>query len=166
MSGASAATAFIGLGGNVGDVAATFRSALNALAATPGVAAVQASPLYRTPPWGPVPQPAYLNAVARCATTLAADALLEALLAIERDHGRNRDAEQRWGPRTLDLDLLAVGDAVIDSPRLRLPHPRLHERAFVLLPWADLEPEWVIPGQGSVKDCLALLDCSGIEALP
>jgi 2-amino-4-hydroxy-6-hydroxymethyldihydropteridine diphosphokinase len=162
----TAPRAFVALGGNVGDVAATFASALRELASVPGLSLIAVSGRYRTPPWGPVAQPPYVNAVAELAASLAPLDLLDHLLACERRHGRNRAQEQRWGPRTLDLDLLALGDTVMDHPRLQLPHPRLADRAFVLVPWADLAPDWPVAGHGRVADLLARVDRSGIEALP
>lgn len=158
--------AWVGLGGNVGDVAAAFVSALGQLDALPGIAVEACSPRYRTPAWGLEDQPAFLNAVARLRTTLAPVDLLAALQAVERAHGRERARETRWGPRTLDLDLLAVEGVVLDSPDLVLPHPRLAERAFVLVPWAALEPDLLLPGLGRVAQLRDALDCSGIEAIP
>lgn len=158
-----AVRAFVGLGGNVGEVAAALRAALEALDALPGTRLLQASRVYRTPAWGMEQQPDFLNAVAMLETALAPRALLDALLAIERVHGRERDAGgQRWGPRTLDLDLLLHGDAVIDEPGLSLPHPQLHRRGFVLLPLAELAPDVEVPGLGRVDALLAAVDTGGI----
>jgi len=158
--------AWIGLGGNVGDVGAAFDSALGMLTATPGLRVVRASRRYRTPAWGKTDQPDFINAVAELTTTLAPLELLGALHAVERAHGRDREAETRWGPRTLDLDLLAIEGVVLDSAALTLPHPRAAERAFVLLPWAGIAPDFALPGLGRVADLAALLDHSGIEAIP
>jgi len=138
--------AYVALGSNLGDREATLRAALAGLAATPGCTLVATSRLYETEPVGP-PQGAYLNAVAALDTTLAAPALLTRLFELERAAGRERSGE-RNSPRTLDLDLLLYGDAVLDAPGLRVPHPRLHERAFVLAPLAELAPDLVHPALG------------------
>ena len=143
--------AYIGLGSNLGDREATIRAALAAL---PGVVAV--SELRETAPVGVVDQPPFLNGAAALETELTPRELLDALLAVEQGLGRER--RERWGPRTIDLDLLLYGDETIDEPGLDVPHPRLHERRFALEPLAELEPELVIPGRGSVKDLLAELD--------
>ena len=135
-------TAFIALGANLGDAAQALRDALNALLGVPGVRLVQASGLYRTAPIDSS-GPDYVNAVAQVATTLTAPALLDALQSIENAAGRERP--YRNAPRTLDLDLLLYGDARIDSPRLSVPHPRLWERAFVLVPLAEIAPHLVPP---------------------
>jgi len=158
----------VGLGGNVGDVAHALSQALAALDALPRTRLLRASRFYRTPAWGRREQPDFINAAATLETTLSARELLDGLLDIERRLGRERstDGSDRWGPRTLDLDLLLHGDAVIDEPGLRVPHPHLHERAFVLLPLADIAPDAIIPGVGTVAQALAALDASGIEALP
>ena len=162
----AAARAYVGLGGNLGDAGATLRAALDALAALPGTTLVAASRLYRTPAWGVAGQPDFTNAVAALETTLAPRALLDALFAIERRHGRDRAREQgRWGPRTLDLDLLLHGDAVVDAPGLQLPHPRLHERGFVLLPLAEIAPAAIVPGRGRVDALLRAVAVDGIQAL-
>lgn len=161
------ATAFVGLGGNVGDAAATLRAAFEALDALPDTRLLRASRLYRTPAWGRREQPDFINAAAKLATRLDARALLDALLDIERGFGRDRGSEeQRWGPRVLDLDLLLYADASIDEPGLRLPHPHLHERAFVLVPLLEIAPDVAIPGHGTVRDAHAAVDRAGIEALP
>lgn len=158
--------AWIGLGGNVGDVSACFDSAMAMLAATAGIDVVCVSGRYRTPAWGVTDQPDFINAVAELATTLAPLDLLGALQVAERAHGRDRLHEQRWGPRTLDLDLLAMDGVVLDTPALQLPHPRLAERAFVLVPWAEIAPELELPHIGRIAERAAALDCSGIEAIP
>ncbi|WP_202844583.1 2-amino-4-hydroxy-6-hydroxymethyldihydropteridine diphosphokinase [Luteimonas saliphila] len=160
--------ACVGLGGNVGEVAQAMAGALSALDGVPQTHLVGASRIYRTPAWGRRDQPDFLNAAATVETTLPARALLDALLEIERRFGRERtaDGSDRWGPRTLDLDLLLYGDAVLDEPGLRVPHPHLHERAFALLPLAEIAPRAAIPGRGSVADVLAALDAGGIEAIP
>ena len=158
--------AAIGLGGNLGDAATTLRQAIEALGALPGTRLLRASRLYRTPAWGLTAQPDFINAVAVVETTLAPGALLDHLLAIERRFGRVRVDGERWGPRTLDLDLLLHGDATIDEPGLRVPHPHLHERAFALLPLAEIAPEAEIPGIGMVGKLAAGMAVDGIEALP
>jgi len=163
----AAVVACIGLGGNVGDVPDALARAFDALGRLPGTRLLRASPLYRTPAWGVEAQPDFINAAATVETTLPASDLLAHLLGIERALGRTRaaDGSDRWGPRSIDLDLLLYGDAVIDEPGLRVPHPRLHERAFALLPLAAIAPEAAIPGIGSVADALAALETAGIEAL-
>jgi len=148
---------YIGLGGNLDDPAAQIRAALAALDRIPGTRVLAASPLYRSPAWGPVPQPAYLNAVAELETALAPDALLHELLAIERALGRDR-SEARYGPRRIDLDLLLFANRSIDAPGLRVPHPRLAQRAFVLVPLVELAPALEVPGLGKAHDLLARLD--------
>lgn len=157
--------ACIGLGGNVGDVQITLDAALAALAALPATRVLRASGYYVTPAWGGIEQPDFVNAAAVLDTALAPLDLLDGLLAIECGAGRDRSREVRWGPRTLDLDLLLYGDVVFDSPRLSLPHPRLHERAFALLPLAEVAPEAAIPGVGRVRDALLRVDASGLRPL-
>ncbi len=158
--------AAIGLGANLGDAAATLRDAIAELAHLPDTELLRASRLYRTPAWGRNEQPDFINAVALVDTGLPARELLDALLAIERSFGRIRLDRERWGPRTLDLDLLLFGDAMIDEPGLRVPHPHLHERAFALLPLLDAWPDVEIPGIGPARDCTAAMAADGIEALP
>lgn len=157
--------AFIGLGGNVGDAASTLRSAIEQLQALPGTRVLSTSRLYRTAPVGGIEQADFINAVAQLETTLPADELLQALFAIERAHGRDRSIEQRWGPRTLDLDLLLCGTEVIDIDGLTVPHPRIAERAFVLVPLVEIAPHAVIPGHGAAKDVLTALETFTCEAL-
>jgi 2-amino-4-hydroxy-6-hydroxymethyldihydropteridine diphosphokinase len=143
--------AYVGLGANLGDRERTIRAAIAQL---PDVVAV--SPLRETDPVGVTDQPRFLNGVAALETELAPRELLDVLLAVERRLGRER--RERWGPRTIDLDLLLYGNEVIDEDGLEIPHPRLHERRFVLEPLADLAPQLVVPGQGGVEDLLAELD--------
>ena len=157
--------AFVGLGGNLGDPVATLGAALQALDGVQDTRLLRASRLYRTPAWGLEQQPDFINAVAMLETRLAAQALLESLFVIERRHGRVREAEQRWGPRTLDLDLLLYGDAVIDEPGLRVPHPHLHERAFALLPLLEIAADVEIPGRGLARNAVSLLEKSNIQSL-
>lgn len=160
------AVACVGLGGNVGEPERTLGEAFAALDGLPATRLLQASRLYRTPAWGRRDQPDFVNAAATLETGLSPQQLLAALLAIEQRFGRDRANVDRWGPRSLDLDLLLHGDAVLDEPGLTLPHPHLHERAFALLPLAEIAPDAMIPGRGRVRDALAALDAGGIEALP
>jgi 2-amino-4-hydroxy-6-hydroxymethyldihydropteridine diphosphokinase len=156
--------AFVALGGNLGDTRAALQQALDALGALPRTRLVAHSRFYRTPPWGLLEQPPFLNAAAELETALGPHELLDALLRIERDAGRVRDGE-RWGPRTLDLDLLHMDGVVMHDDRLTLPHSRIAERAFVLLPLADLAPALEVPGQGRVDALLAAIDTTGCEPL-
>jgi 2-amino-4-hydroxy-6-hydroxymethyldihydropteridine diphosphokinase len=149
------ARAYIGLGSNLGDREATIRAALEALEAEPGTAVVAVSGLIDTEPVGVIEQPRFLNGVAALDTDLSARHLLTVLLEVEQRFGRRRDASLPQGPRTLDLDLLLYGDEEIDEPGLRVPHPRLHERAFVLGPLAELAPGLEVPGKGPVQTLLA-----------
>lgn len=167
MSPADPVPAWVAIGGNQGEVRATLDAATRAVHALDGVRVLRASSLYRTPAWGRTDQPDFLNGVLAIETTLAPPDLLDRLLGIERAFGRQRDEEAgRWGPRTLDLDLLAYGDLVLEQPGLSLPHPRLHERAFVLVPLAEIAADLHIPGRGQVGQLLAKVDASGIEAIP
>jgi 2-amino-4-hydroxy-6-hydroxymethyldihydropteridine diphosphokinase len=159
------ARAAVGLGGNLGDAAATLHEAMLALDGLPDTRLLRASRLYRTPAWGNIAQPEFVNAAALLQTQLEARDLLDALLDIERIFGRDRGAGERWGPRTLDLDLLLYGDATIDEPGLRVPHPHLHERAFALLPLAEIAPDLFVPGHGRVADLLGGVDASGCAPL-
>jgi 2-amino-4-hydroxy-6-hydroxymethyldihydropteridine diphosphokinase len=158
------AEAFIALGGNLGDVRSTFDKAIAMLCDSEAVRLTARSSDYRTPPWGIADQPPFLNAVIAVATTLEPHALLARAQACERAFGRDRSREQHWGPRTLDLDLLAYDDRVINDAALTLPHPHLFERAFVLVPLAEIAPDRVIGGK-KVRDALARVDASGIEKL-
>jgi 2-amino-4-hydroxy-6-hydroxymethyldihydropteridine diphosphokinase len=155
--------AYIALGANIGDPAATIRSAFDALSNLAGVRLVQASSLYRTAPVGFENQPDFINAVARIETALPPQALLEALLGLEADFGRIR--QEKNGPRTLDLDLLLYDGQVLDAPDLTLPHPRLHLRAFVLVPLAEIAPDLAIPGRGTVAAWLPAVANQAIERL-
>lgn len=156
--------AYIGIGSNLDDPERQVRAAIDALAHLPRSAFIGASRLYRTAPWGKADQPAFVNAAVAVSTALSPRELLAALLAIERAHGRMRDGE-RWGPRVIDLDILVYGDARIDEPGLHVPHPRLAERAFALLPLADLDPGLEIPGQGRVRALLERIDATGCSVL-
>jgi 2-amino-4-hydroxy-6-hydroxymethyldihydropteridine diphosphokinase len=159
------AEALIALGGNIGDVRATFDQAIAALCDGRIVRLLARSSDYKTPPWGVEDQPPFVNCAIVAATELAPVALLKRAQAVERQFGRNRDNEQRWGPRTLDIDLIAYGDQALDTHDLTLPHPRLFERAFVLAPLAEIAPERQIAGV-RMADALAKVDRTGIEKLP
>jgi 2-amino-4-hydroxy-6-hydroxymethyldihydropteridine diphosphokinase len=150
-------SAYVGLGANLGDREATLRRALELLGDAPGVEVVAVSALRETDPVGVLDQPRFLNGAAAVETTLSPRDLLGVLLDVERALGRVR-GEERWGPRAVDLDLLAYDDLVVDEPGLRVPHPRLHERRFVLEPLLELDPELRIPGRGRVSELLAALD--------
>lgn len=154
--------AWVGLGANLGEPAAMVTRALDALDKLSDGRLACRSPLYRTPPMGQPGQPDYINAVAGLATRQSPEALLEDLLALEARLGRRRDGTL-WGPRVIDLDLLCYGDHQIESEFLTLPHPGIAERAFVLVPLADVAPELTIPGVGRVSDCLAQVDAGSIH---
>jgi 2-amino-4-hydroxy-6-hydroxymethyldihydropteridine diphosphokinase len=157
--------AFVGLGGNLGDVETTLMEAVWALESLPQSSLRAQSSIYRSPPWGRTDQPDFLNAVVEIQTRLAAIELLNRLLEIEERFGRVRDPADRWGPRKLDLDLLAYGDEEINEPGLHVPHPRLKERAFVLLPLAEIAPTLQLPGLDRVDAMLAQVDSSEIRVL-
>jgi len=157
--------AFIALGGNVGDVRATFDQAIWLLCNDSDIRLTARSSDYRTPPWGVTAQPPFINAVIAVSTTLAPHTLLARSQACERALGRDRAREQHWGPRTIDLDILAYDDLVLNDATLTLPHPRLFERAFVLVPLAEIAPDRVIAGV-RVSDALKRVDTAGIEKLP
>lgn len=152
--------AYVGLGANLGDACAALEAALRALEALPDTQVLRRSSLYRSAPIDSS-GPDYLNAVAELRSGLSPLELLHALQAIERDHGRERP--YRNAPRTLDLDLLLHDDLRLDTPELTLPHPRAHQRAFVLLPLAELAPAMQIPGRGRVADLLAQVRDQSIE---
>jgi len=156
--------ACVGLGSNLGQPARQVAAALARLADWPGVSRLRASRLYRSAPWGDVDQPDYVNAVAVFGYAGDAATLLDGLLAIEREAGRVRDG-RRWGPRTLDLDLLLFGDVRIDTPALKVPHPHLHERAFVLVPLHELAPGLRLPDGRPIQEVLAGIDRSGLHAI-
>ncbi|MDQ3040030.1 MAG: 2-amino-4-hydroxy-6-hydroxymethyldihydropteridine diphosphokinase [Pseudomonadota bacterium] len=158
--------AAVGLGANLGDAKASVLAAIVALERLPTTQLRSASKLYRTPAWGQTEQPDFVNAVVVLATELTARALLDHLLANELDFGRVRANCERWGPRTLDLDLLLFGEHRIDEPGLQVPHPHLHERAFALLPLAEIAPDMCIPGVGIVGELAAMMASDGIEAIP
>jgi 2-amino-4-hydroxy-6-hydroxymethyldihydropteridine diphosphokinase len=156
--------ALIGLGGNVGEVRATLAAAIDALCDGRDVRLLARSSDYRTPPWGVTEQAPFVNACIVVDTTLTPQALLARALDVERAFGRERAREQRWGPRTIDIDLLAYDDVVIDEPQLVLPHPRWLERAFVLVPLAEIVPDRAIAGI-RIGDALARIDQGGVERL-
>nr|WP_034220919.1 2-amino-4-hydroxy-6-hydroxymethyldihydropteridine diphosphokinase [Arenimonas donghaensis] len=167
MSLSGPVPAWIALGGNQGDVLATLDAAVAAIDASDGVRVLARSRNYRTPAWGRTDQPDFINAALAVESTHPAPGLLALLLDIERRFGRVRENDAaRWGPRPLDLDLLVFGDQSLQLPGLELPHPRLHERAFVLVPLAEIAPGLVVPGRGRVDELLARVDASGIQAIP
>jgi 2-amino-4-hydroxy-6-hydroxymethyldihydropteridine diphosphokinase len=145
--------AYVGLGANLGDREAAIRRAAELIGAR------RLSTIIETEPWGMTDQPDFLNAVAELETDAGARMVLDRLLEVERELGRVRDGT-RWGPRTIDLDLLLYGDETVDTPALQLPHPRMHERPFVLVPLAELSPDLVIPGRGTVTGLLWKLQSS------
>ncbi len=149
------------LGSNLGDRLDYLQGAVNALRATPGLKITGISSVYETTPVGNVDQPDFLNLVVVTESTLASMVMLERALAIEDAFARVRLVPQ--GPRTVDVDLIAVGDRVLNGEHLTLPHPRAHERAFVLVPWHEVEPDAVLVGHGRIADLLAGLDASGVQ---
>jgi 2-amino-4-hydroxy-6-hydroxymethyldihydropteridine diphosphokinase len=155
--------AVISLGSNLGNRLETLQGAVDALEDTPGVRVKAVSPVYETEPWGVEPgsQPSYFNAVVVLKTTLPPSSLLERAHAVEEAFYRVRD--ERWGARTLDVDIVAYDNVVSDDPYLTLPHPRAHERAFVLAPWHDVDPEAQLPGRGPVADLLTTITRAGVE---
>ena len=159
------ASALIALGGNVGDVRATFEEAIADICAMAQATLEARSSDYATPPWGDEDQARFINACIEIETALDPHALLSVLQRIERKFGRDRAKERRWGPRTLDLDIIAYDDLSLGDPELTLPHPRLFERAFVLVPLAEIAPDRKIAGH-RVGDALALASTDGIERLP
>jgi 2-amino-4-hydroxy-6-hydroxymethyldihydropteridine diphosphokinase len=158
------AEALLALGGNVGDARATLDRAVALLCDGTVVRLLARSADYRTPPWGVEDQAPFVNLCIVAATELSPQALLARALSVERALGRDRRREQRWGPRPVDIDILAYDDAVVNEPDLTLPHPRLFERAFVLVPLAEIAPDRRIAGR-RVREALASLDAGGIERL-
>ena len=156
---------YIGLGSNLSDPLRQLRRAVQALAQLPASRLIAQSRLYRSRPLGPQNQPDYLNAVAALDTELAADELLRQLQAVEQGQGRVRGA-LRWGPRTLDLDILLYGDAVIDSSRLKVPHPGLAQRNFVLYPLYELAPDLILPDGRALRGLRDACSPDGLEPLP
>jgi 2-amino-4-hydroxy-6-hydroxymethyldihydropteridine diphosphokinase len=159
------AQALLGLGGNVGDVRATLDAAVARLADGKDVTLLARSSDYQTPPWGVTDQPPFINLAILVETALPPHALLTRALNFERALGRDRSHGERWGPRPVDIDLLTYDDLALDTAGLTLPHPRLFERAFVLVPLAEIVPDHVIAGR-RVRDALAAIDTAGVEKLP
>jgi 2-amino-4-hydroxy-6-hydroxymethyldihydropteridine diphosphokinase len=159
------ASVLIALGGNVGDVRLTFRKAISNICGMTQAALSARSSDYATPPWGDEQQARFVNACIEVDTELDPHALLFTLHKIEHKFGRDRVRERHWGPRPLDLDMLAYDDVVIDKPELTLPHPRMFERAFVLVPLAEIAPHRLIAGR-TASEALAALSVEGIERLP
>ena len=157
------ALAYVALGANLENPAMQIRRAMQELEQVTDTRVTAQSSLYRTVPVGFLDQPDFVNAVARVETRLSPRAMLEALLAIENLHGRRR--AQPNAPRTLDLDLLLYGSQVIDEPGLQVPHPRLHQRGFVLVPLAEIAADAMVPGRGRVGELLKLVECGGVEVL-
>jgi len=153
-------TAYLGMGGNIGDVMDSMSGALQKFDRRADTSVKTVSPVYRTPPWGITDQDWFVNACACLETTLQPFELLEECLKIEREYGRER--EVRWGPRTLDLDLLLYGETTLADDRLTLPHPRMNERAFVIKPLTDLAPQLVVQGK-PIGDWLKMLDTAEIQ---
>jgi 2-amino-4-hydroxy-6-hydroxymethyldihydropteridine diphosphokinase len=155
--------AVLSLGSNLGNRLETLQGAVDALEDTPGVRVKAVSPVYETEPWGvdADSQPSYFNAVVVLKTTLPPSSLLERAHAVEEAFNRVRD--ERWGPRTLDVDIVTYAEVVSDDPVLTLPHPRAHERAFVLAPWHDVDPEAQLPGHGPVAALLDTVTRNGVE---
>ncbi|MGW0191956.1 2-amino-4-hydroxy-6-hydroxymethyldihydropteridine diphosphokinase [Nonomuraea sp. NPDC003201] len=152
----------LALGSNLGPRFQTLQGAVDTLFDAPGLEFVQASPVYETDPvGGPPGQKPYLNAIVIAETSLQPRTLLERAQSVENAFGRVR--AERWGPRTLDVDLIVVGDTICDEPELTLPHPLAHERAFVLVPWAKADPDAVVPGRGRVAELLAGIDQQGVR---
>ena len=156
--------AYIALGSNLADPVAQLGAAVDELSRLPHTALVACSSLWRSAPVGYLDQPDFVNAVAAVDTSLEPEALLAHLLDIERRHGRVREFQN--APRTLDLDIALYGDQRIDSPTLSVPHPRMHERAFVLLPLNELAPDTVIPGHGALRDLLSAVADQRLEVMP
>lgn len=157
--------ALIAFGGNVGDARATIERAIGTFCDGRDVKLLKRSSDYQTPPWGVQDQPPFVNAAILVETELPPRELLARGQMVERLFGRDRARETRWGPRTLDIDLIDYGGEIIDAPDLTLPHPRALERAFVLVPLAEIAPDWRIGGI-SVREALARLDRAGIRRLP
>jgi 2-amino-4-hydroxy-6-hydroxymethyldihydropteridine diphosphokinase len=157
--------AFLGLGGNVGDTRTVLDRAVSLLDDGSGVRVLARSSDYHTPPWGKEDQAPFVNLCLAIETTLTPHQLLARIHEVERELGRNRATETRWGPRTCDIDILSYDDVALDEPDLVLPHPRMFERGFVLLPLAEIAPDAVIGGR-RLQDALAQVDTKGIVRLP
>ena len=156
--------ALVALGGNIGNVRQTLEQAIAQFCDGSTVTLLARSSDYKTPPWGVEDQPAFVNCAIAVSTALSPHELLKRGQATERAFGRDRANERRWGPRTLDIDLIAYDNVTVDEPELTLPHPRLFERAFVLVPLAEIAPDRIIAGM-RIRDGLAKLDQTGIEKL-
>ncbi|MFF0107481.1 2-amino-4-hydroxy-6-hydroxymethyldihydropteridine diphosphokinase [Streptomyces hirsutus] len=154
--------AVVSLGANLGNRLETLQGAVDALEDTPGIRVKAVSPVYETEPWGVEPgsQPSYFNAIVVLKTTLPPSSLLERAHAVEEAFHRVRD--ERWGPRTLDVDIVSYANLLSDDPQLTLPHPRAHERAFVLAPWHDVDPDAELPGRGPVAALLGTVAREGV----
>ncbi|MBL8568790.1 MAG: 2-amino-4-hydroxy-6-hydroxymethyldihydropteridine diphosphokinase [Phreatobacter sp.] len=157
--------ALIGLGGNVGDVRATLAKAVAAFCDGEAVRLLARSSDYETPPWGVTDQPPFVNLAVRVETELSPRDLLKRALAVEAGLGRDRATGRRWGPRPVDIDILAYGDIRLDEPDLHIPHPRMTERAFVLVPLAEIAPDWVLEGR-AIADWVTAIDTAGVKRLP
>lgn len=159
------AEALLALGGNIGDSRAILDRAIALLCRDALVRLTARSSFYRTPPWGLTDQAAFINACIAVDTSLSPQELLARAHAVERELGRDRASEVRWGPRTADIDLLSYGDLALETPAMTLPHPRLFERAFVLVPLAEIAPDHVVAGR-KIGDAVKTIDPAGIERLP
>ena len=157
--------ALLGFGANLGDARATLGGAVSAFCDGETVRLLARSSDYRTPPWGFADQPPFINLCIAVETTLPPRALLDRAFTVEAAFGRNRATERRWGPRALDIDILTYGNLAIDEPGLTVPHPRLRERAFVLVPLAEIRPTFALEGE-PIVDALKRLDTTGIARLP
>jgi 2-amino-4-hydroxy-6-hydroxymethyldihydropteridine diphosphokinase len=155
--------AYIGVGANLRNPVAQVRSGIEALAMLPDTRLVRFSSLYKSAPVGYLDQPEFVNAVAQVETTLTPRALLDALARLERRHGRTREFAN--APRTLDLDLLLYGDTIVDEPGLTVPHPRMHERAFVMVPLAEIAPEARVPGRGIAAELVRSVDQASVSRI-
>jgi len=159
------AEALVGLGGNVGDVRVTLDRAVAAFCDGRAVRLLARSSDYETPPWGVTDQPPFVNLCLRVETALLPRDLLKRALAVEAGLGRDRATGRRWGPRPVDIDILAYDDVVLGEPDLTLPHPRMTERAFVLVPLAEIAPDWRVDGE-RIADLAARIDAPGVTRLP
>ncbi|MDJ0695738.1 2-amino-4-hydroxy-6-hydroxymethyldihydropteridine diphosphokinase [Mastigocoleus sp. MO_188.B34] len=163
QANSSASKVAIALGSNLGDSIAILEAAIKALERMPGIEIIIVSSWYQTKAIGP-PQPNYINGCVSVRTEQKPHSLLQILLGIEKKFGRIR--REKWGPRTLDLDLLLYDDLILETPTLQIPHPRIRERAFVLAPLAEIEPSWIEPVSGkSIKELLKAVDCTGVNLL-
>jgi 2-amino-4-hydroxy-6-hydroxymethyldihydropteridine diphosphokinase len=150
----------LSLGSNLGDRMDNLQEAIDALFDAPGLTFVALSPVYETAPWGGIEQSDFLNVVVLADTRIAPETLLDRVLSIE--DAMRRERVIRWGPRTLDIDIVTFGDVILNDPDLTLPHPHAHERAFVLVPWADIDPDAVLPGRGAVAELAAMVGTADV----